>query len=124
MSASESNIQARTRVESTKRGWRLWRNNRGVATNPAGQPVRYGLANDSKKLGDVLKSSDLIGWRRVIITQDMVGKVIAQVVSAECKPEGWTYNPKDEREQAQKRWIDLVNDDGGYALFVTDPSKL
>jgi hypothetical protein len=89
-----------------------------------GRVVRYGIANDSKQLGDRLKSGDLIGWRPVIITPDMVGTVIAQIVSVECKAEGWKPRENDEAYQAQKRWADLVNSEGGYAVFVNDPEKL
>jgi hypothetical protein len=86
--------------------------------------VRYGLGNDSKKVGDAVKSSDLVGWRMVVITPDMVGKVIAQFVSLECKHEDWKFNPNDETEAAQKRWIDLVKKDGGHAAFISDPDQV
>src|SRR5580693_6446199 len=85
VSHSESNIQARTRLAATAKRWRLWRNNRGAAKTDSGSYIRFGLANDSKTIGDVLKAGDLIGWRPVIITADMVGKVLAQIVSVECK---------------------------------------
>ena len=121
---SESNIQSRTRLAAGAKRWRLYRNNRGALPDQNGRPVRYGLANDSKQLGDVLKSGDLIGWRPVIITPDMVGKLIAQIVSVECKPSDWKPSENDEHYQAQKRWADLVNREGGYAVFITDPAQL
>jgi hypothetical protein len=124
---SESNIQSRTRLAAVKKRWRLWRNNRGAGKLDNGSFVRWGLANDSKKIGDVLKSGDLIGWRPVIITPGMVGKLIAQFVSVEVKSEDWTPPPldtKDEAAAAQYRWAELVNREGGYAVFVNDPNKL
>lgn len=125
---SESNIQSRTRLAAVaKKTWRLWRNMRGAGKMASGNFVRYGLANDSKRIGDVLKSGDLIGWRSIVITQDMVGKVLAQFVSVECKAEDWVPPPadtKDEAAAAQYRWADLVNREGGYAVFINDPSKL
>ena len=121
---SESKVQSLVRLVYARLGWRMFRNNRGAFKDATGRWIRYGLANDSKAFGDVVKSSDLIGWRRVVITPDMVGKVIAQFVSTECKPEDWTYNPLDEREVAQKKWIDLVNADGGYAAFISDPNTI
>lgn len=124
MAHSESNVQSRTRLAGGAKSWRLWRNNRGALPDQNGRPVRYGLANDSKQLGDVLKSGDFIGWRPVIITPDMVGKLIAQFVSVECKAEDWTPSPNDKHEQSQRRWADLVNREGGYAVFVSDPDKL
>jgi hypothetical protein len=93
----------------------------------SGNFIRYGLANDSKVLGDMLKSGDLIGWRPVVITADMVGKVIAQFISVECKSSDWQPPPldtKDEAAAAQYRWAKLVNDEGGYAVFITDPAQL
>jgi len=121
---SESNISSRTRLAAVVKRWRLFRNNRGAGKLDSGSYVRFGLANDSVRLGKVLKSGDLIGWRPVVITQDMVGKVIAQIVSVECKAEGWKPNESDENYLAQKRWADLVNKEGGYAVFITDPSQL
>ena len=92
-------------------------------TDATGRPVRFGLANDSKKLNQELKSGDLIGWRRVLITPDMVGRTIAQIVSRECKPADWTPAPPGptERwlhEEAQRRWAALINNDGGDACFA------
>lgn len=97
----------------------LYRNNVGVLFNKEGVPVRYGLANTSKKQNEVLKSGDYIGWRRVIITPDMVGCVIAQFVSAETKRLDWTVNMADSHTAAQAAWAHLVNRDGGCAFFTT-----
>src|SRR5690242_17560516 len=80
---SEANVQSRVRLAAPARGFRLFRNNVGVLTDDRGVPVRYGLANDSKALNKALKSSDLIGWRRLPITADMVGSVVAQFASFE-----------------------------------------
>lgn len=118
---SESNVQSRTRLRVVPWRWRLWRNNRGAGKLASGNHVRFGLANDSKILGDQLKSGDLIGWRPVVITADMVGKTIAQFVSLECKPESWTPSLTDEHEIAQRRWANLINQEGGYAAFISDP---
>ena len=127
MSASESNIQSRTRLAAVAKRWRLWRNQRGAGKMESGNFVRFGLANDTKALGDKLKSGDLIGWRPVIITPDMVGKMIAQFVSVEIKAEDWTPPPIDTKDQAaaaQYRWAELVNREGGYAVFINDPNAL
>ena len=77
---NESTIQAKVRLDASKLGWRLWRNNVGVLMDSRGVPVRFGLANDSAGVNKIIKSADLIGIRPVIITQDMVGKVIGQFV--------------------------------------------
>jgi len=124
MTSSESNIQSRVRLRARERGMRLWRNNRGAAKTESGSWVRFGLANDSKQIGDVLKSGDLIGWRRVVITPDMVGRCIAQFVSVECKASDWKPGDSTPQREAQERWAELVNSEGGYAVFVNDPDKL
>ncbi len=94
---------------------RLWRNNVGVLKDERGVPVRYGLANDSPQLNKRLKSSDLIGWRRL----DIGGQVVAQFVALECKREDWKRRPNDAHETAQEAWLSLVAADGGYAKFTT-----
>lgn len=121
---SESNVQSRVRLAAPGSGMRLWRNNVGVLTDERGVPVRYGLANDTKALNERLKSHDLIGWRRVVVSPAMVGSMIAQFVSLECKREGWRPGEHREREEAQERWAALVVADGGYSRFVTDPAQL
>jgi hypothetical protein len=128
MTASESNVQSRTLLAAVHKAFRFFRNNRGAFEDKTGRWIRYGLANDSKTRGKQLRAADLIGWRRVTVTQDMVGKVIAQFASAECKPEGWTPpNPgtkEYEHYEGQLLWADLVNREGGYAVFINDPDKL
>ena len=94
---SESRLQQDARLAAARLGWHLWRNNSGAFEDSKGRWVRYGLANDSKNLNEVLKSSDLIGF-------DDAGAFTA----AECKHERWEYNPNDPREVAQLNFIMLV----------------
>lgn len=115
---SEARVQSQVRLGARARGMQLYRNNVGALLDKRGVPVRFGLCNDTKALNDQFKSSDLIGWRAVIITQAMVGCKIAQVVTLEIKEEGWVYRG-DPHEMAQLRWIMLVNADGGYGKFVS-----
>lgn len=120
---SEARVQSQVRLAAPPAGMRLFRNNVGVLKNMDGVPVRYGLANDSKALNEKLKSSDLIGWRRLIITPPMVGSLVAQFCALECKHEAWTYTG-DEHEVGQFNWQALVAADGGYAKFITNPGQL
>jgi len=123
VAASEAHVQSLVRLEAAHKGLKLWRNNVGVLTDERGIPVRYGLANDSPKLNAVLKSGDLIGWRPLVITQEMVGSKIAQFVSRECKRPGWVYTGS-QHEQAQLKWVQLIVADGGDACFTQGEGSL
>jgi hypothetical protein len=114
---SEEAIQAKIRLLAPYHGFTLYRNNVGALLDMRGIPVRYGLANESKKENEKTKSGDLIGWESFIITPDMVGMRIARFVSREIKEEGWSYTGTP-REQAQLKWANLVNAAGGDACFV------
>lgn len=115
---SEALVQADIRLAAQPAGFRLHRNNVGALKDERGVPVRYGLANDTAKLNKVIKSGDLIGWYREMITMEHVGHVFARFVSIECKRPGWVFSGT-EHEIAQRRWRDLVLADGGIACFST-----
>lgn len=121
---NESYVQSLVRLEAARKGMKLWRNNVGVLRNEqTGQPVRYGLANDSPALNKAIKSGDLIGWRPIVITPLHIGHKIAQFVSRECKAPNWTYTGTD-REIAQLKWAEVLNADGGDACFVNNEGTL
>lgn len=122
-SQSEGAVQADVRLEAAAKGVHLFRNNVGVLQDKEGRPVRYGLANDSSRLNKIIKSGDLIGWRRVRIEQSHVGSVIAQFVSREVKAGDWTYSGNN-REVAQLAWIKLINANGGDAQFCNKTGSL
>ncbi len=140
---SEAYVQSLVRLEAPRAGVRLFRNNVGMLRNDEGQPVRFGLANESAPVNRELKSGDLIGWRKLVIDIDMLiaaGGVItvAQIVSRECKRPDWTPAPPPPpgwlpahgghklflREEAQRRWAALVNADGGDAEFCLGEGTL
>lgn len=120
---SEAFAQSSIRLEASRKGVRLFRNNVGVLKDETGRPVRYGLGNDSAAMNDVIKSGDLIGWRPVYIVPQMVGTKIAQFVSREVKKPGWQFTGAG-REAAQKAWADTINADGGDAGFATGEGTL
>lgn len=116
---SEAAVQTACRVEASRLGRRVWRNNLGVTQDhETGSFVRYGLANDSAAVNSRLKSADLIGISPRIIQPLDVGGIIGQFVSYECKPAGWRYTGTD-REVGQLAWATLVQSLGGDARFVT-----
>lgn len=121
---SEAAVSQQIRFSATKYGTLLWRNNVGAAVHPeSGRHVRYGLANDSKKLNEHIKSSDLIGIRKLIVTPEMVGSTLGQFVAIETKEGDWTWRGT-EREQAQQRFLELVNTHGGFGVFANGPIDL
>lgn len=124
---SEARVQSEVRLAAaakTNPPTRLFRNNVGAMQDKTGRVVRFGIANESKQQNEVLKSADDLGWEVITITPDMVGQKIARVLSVEVKEEGWQPDYNDEHENAQRRWADLVNREGGRAIFVTDASQL
>lgn len=121
---SEAGIQATIRLEASRKGLRLFRNNVGAFENPqTGRWVRYGLANDSKQMNQQIKSSDLIGIRPVVIEQGHVGQTIGQFVAREVKEGGWRWSGT-KREQAQLRFLQLIASFGGDACFANGEGTL
>lgn len=121
---SEARVQSLVRLEAAASGYWLTRNNVGAFQAPhSSRWVRYGLANESKQQNALVKSADLIGWRRRVIVSTDVGRTIAQFASREAKREGWEFNPNDAREVAQAQWRDFVNSNGGDAAFVSGPGS-
>lgn len=121
--APESEVTKAIRLHAAQQGAMLWRNNVGAAQDANGNFFRYGLANDNPQMGRKIKSSDLIGIRPVVITQDMVGKTLGQFVAIEAKRGGWHYTGTP-REQAQQKFLDIVNSMGGYGVFAAGPVDL
>ena len=121
---NEAEVQQAVRFAVAQVGGMAWRNN--VGATPARcpdcgaqqVPIRYGLANDSTRLNQRIKSSDLIGCIPRLVGPDDVGTTIGQFMALECKRESWKYtgNP---REAAQAAWLALVSKLGGYARFTT-----
>jgi hypothetical protein len=114
---SESALLQRIRLKATELGWRLLRNNIGLGWG--GKPcvpcmqrltrIRYGLC---------VGSSDLIGWRPVKITQQMVGRTLAVFLAIEAKtPTGYTTPD-------QEAFLKAVNEAGGDGRVIRNEADL
>lgn len=80
---------------------RLFRNQVGSLPDPrTGRLVTFGLAKGS---------ADLIGWRTVTITLDMVGQQVAVFTSIEVKTPTGRVRPE------QTAWLQAVHGAGGIA---------
>jgi len=117
---SEAAVQQQIRLEAPRQGLRLWRNNNGACMDESGRLVRYGLANDSARMSERIKSSDLIGITPVTCE---CGRTYGVFTSIEVKRPGWVYRGTD-REAAQLAWLNLVQSLGGLATFATSAACL
>jgi len=99
---AETEIQQRIRLAlGTNPHLRLFRNQVGQLPDPrTGRPVQFGLARGS---------ADLIGWRTVTITPDMVGTRLAVFTSIEVKTPTGRLTPQ------QHAWLGTVRSAGGIA---------
>ena len=97
---SEQSIQQHIRLTCSTGSTRLFRNNTGTLRDQHGRPVSFGLCKGS---------ADLIGWRTVTITPDMVGQQVAVFTSIEVKTPTGRVKPE------QQQWLDAVQAAGGIA---------
>ncbi len=104
----ETNLSTRLQALAKHYRSRLWRNTVGRLQDKRGTWVTYGLG---------VGSSDLIGYRVVLVTPEMVGQKIAQFACVEVKKPGRdTTDPEHRRRQEQ--WIAAVVADGGVGGIV------
>jgi hypothetical protein len=97
---NEQQIQQEIRLAVASPNIRLFRNNVGKIKDATGRLVTFGLCNGS---------ADLIGFKSVTITPEMVGQNIAVFVSLEVK------TPKGKISEPQQAWCDMVARRGGIA---------
>lgn len=108
MANVETNIQQQIRLGlGTREDVRLFRNQVGQLPDPrTGRPVQFGLAKGS---------ADLVGWKTVTVTPDMLGQQIAVFTSIEVKtPNGRLSGP-------QRNWLHTVQTAGGIAGVARSP---
>ena len=98
--SSEQTIQQHIRIACSTGDTRLFRNNTGTLRDANGRPVSFGLCKGS---------ADLIGYRTVTITPDMVGQQVAVFLSIEVKTPTGRVRPE------QRAWMETVQAAGGIA---------
>tara|TARA_E500000331_G_C17135006_1_gene660016 strand:+ start:653 stop:1051 length:399 start_codon:yes stop_codon:yes gene_type:complete len=99
-SISEQAIQQRIRIGLSRGETRLFRNNTGALKDQNGRLVHFGLCKGSP---------DLVGFRSVKITPEMVGQTVAVFTAIEVK------TPKGKPTPLQERFLKVVQDFGGIA---------
>ena len=120
---SEAAVQNRVRLEASRAGARLWRNNVGAGVLEDGSFIRWGLVNDSQQMNKKIKSSDLVGLKPVMIQPHHVGTILGGFVAREVKEGGWVYTATD-REVGQLKFLELVASLGGDAAFCNGEGSL
>jgi hypothetical protein len=98
--ASEQSIQQHIRIACSTGDTKLFRNNTGTLRDQHGRPVSFGLCKGS---------ADLIGYRTVTITPEMVGQQVAVFASIEVKTPAGRIRPE------QQAWMETVQAAGGIA---------
>ena len=109
--SNEAYVQNKIRLAVGSGNVRLFRNNTGALLDMQGRLVKFGLCKGS---------SDLIGFRSITITPDMVGQKIAVFSAIEVKDKG-------KATVEQKNFINIINNAGGYAGVaknVNDAKKI
>lgn len=122
MTHSEAYAQSQVVLEAPKYQCLLTRNNKGALKDANGTLVRFGLFNESKARGARIRSWDLVGFRKRLITPQMVGTIIGQFVGREIKEPGWVFSG-DEHETAQLRCTELALSYGCDVGFATGPGS-
>jgi hypothetical protein len=133
MKSNEGAIIAQVLIDATARGWRLFRNTVGLAfmggqiseertiMDKQGRPLYLvELLNARRvRVGLCKGSSDLIGWRPLVITSEMVGSTIAQFAAIEVKTDSYKRTTDE-----QDNFIEQVRAAGGFAEIAREGENL
>jgi hypothetical protein len=111
---AETDLQQRIRLAlGIRSDLRLFRNQVGQLPDPrTGRPVQFGLARGS---------ADLIGWRTVVVTPEMVGQRIAVFTSIEVKTPTGRVRPE---QQAWQRTVSAAGGIAGIARSIQDANEI
>lgn len=103
---TEKQVERNLILEASKLGMILFKNEVGFAITKDGRPIHFGLCKGS---------SDLIGWKSIKITEDMVGKNLAVFCAVEVKKDKYGHY---RATKEQKRFIEAVLNAGGFGVVA------
>lgn len=106
---TETNLVGRLQTAAAKLSMRLWRNQVGSYRLADGRWITSGLC---------VGSSDLIGYRSVVVTTEMVGQTLAVFTAIEAK------SATGRATLAQLAFVERVRAAGGIALIVRSEKEL
>jgi len=129
MKEIETNISKEIMLALSKKGVKIFRNNVGNCW--AGASKKFTSRQTvNVQAGDVLiqnarilhaglcvGSSDLIGWKTITVTPDMVGSKIAVFVGCEVK------NQSGRATKEQIAFINVLNESGGRGFIARNPEE-
>lgn len=87
---------------------RLFRSNTGKLQDQSGRWVEFGLHPGS---------GDLIGWRSLVVTPELLGQRLAIFSSVEVKTSAGRPTPQ------QAHWAEVVRAAGGFAGVARSPEQ-
>lgn len=102
----ETSYMRRLMLAVTEIGGRVFRNNVGMLEDRFGNKVRYGVCNPG--------GADVIGWRSVTVTPEMVGHRVAVFVAIETKD---NVRPPEEK---QWNFLHAVQAAGGIGFVARE----
>ena len=121
MASSHTATLKLTQLEATRKGWRLLPNT--IYRGWKGEMVRQwkgsgGIMVELRRaafrvFGLGTGTLDLVGWRPLVITADMVGKTIAQYVEVDAKTPGYRRMSPE-----QKNYARTVLEAGGFVALA------
>jgi hypothetical protein len=98
---TEAALMRRIMLALSRAGAVVFRNNQGALKDATGRLVRYGVCQPG--------GADVIGWRSIEVTPEMVGQRVALFAAVEVKTLTGRLTP------AQRQFLDAVRSAGGIA---------
>ena len=127
MASKHTAIMKLAQMEATRKGWRLFVNfvgglwlGRSIDERKTSAGLHVVLHNAKfLRVGLTPGSFDLVGWRPLVVTPDMVGHTIAQFTTVDAKTKGYKRLSSE-----QLIWARAVKNAGGFVGMAMEvPEK-